>query len=62
MREDIIIVLKAQQWEKCKGELRALVAVSGSGLPTAIDDHHWKDAEKMIESFIIEFEGEALHE
>ena len=55
--------MKAMQWERCKGELRALVALQGSyesndyacrkeGLPTTGD--HWRHCGKIVEDFIIQ--------
>lgn len=62
-RNELIMVLKAQQWEKCKGELRALIALAGSH-PASNDDTHdrWQSLEKKVNSFIKNIESNGLHE
>lgn len=62
LREELIMVLKAQQWEKCKGELKSLIALSGSAQSTSCNDHHWQELDKCIASFITEVEDNGLHE
>lgn len=60
-REDIIVVMLAQQWEKCKGELKALVAISGSCVSTSSRDS-WEMLEIEINKFIANIEDNALQE
>ena len=62
--------LKAQQWERAKGELRALVAMQGSystsgGPPDkseAAETRRWHDIDKRVEDFIASVENDGLHE
>ena len=42
MREDLITVLKAQQWEICKGHLNALWALSGAVALLQIESQYLK--------------------
>jgi uncharacterized protein YehS (DUF1456 family) len=65
-REDIISILKAQQWEKCKGELFALMALSGSKA-TQYDGNiplkgEWKFIKELVDEFIKNIEDEGVHE
>lgn len=62
---DLAAALKGQQWERCKGELRALVALQGSyhstGSPADPPSHEMErlhSAKDAVESFISDFEGE----
>jgi len=57
-REDLIQVLAAQQWEKCKGELNALVAIVGSsnGGPN-VDIRNFFELKVLIDNFIVEMEA-----
>jgi len=42
-RDELILVLKYQQWEKCKGELKALVSLDGAArYPSPDDDRRVK--------------------
>jgi hypothetical protein len=59
--------LKAQQWEKAKGELHALVALQGSytsPLPTHMQEEpsRWERLSKAVEAFISDIEDDALQE
>ncbi len=56
--------LKALQWEKCKGELRGLVALEGSySSYTPIgEDPPYKKLESVVEDFIKDIELNGLHE
>lgn len=57
--------LKAAQWERAKGELRALAAMQGSYQSRRSPDGEeprWLTIERRIEEFIKEFEDEGLHE
>lgn len=58
--------MKAQQWERAKGELRALVAIQGSySLGRSPGDESpakWQILQKRIEKFIEGVEGDALQE
>jgi hypothetical protein len=57
-RDDLIIVLKSMQWEKCKGELRSLANIHGAcASNSAFADSYGKLCNK-IESFIDEMETE----
>jgi hypothetical protein len=55
---DVRIALKAAQWEKAKGELRALVALQGS-YPAGENTERWKACNDAVEAFVdkVEFEG-----
>lgn len=56
-------MLKAQQWERTKGELRALVAMQGSystGGEDADEYERWKALEERVEAFIREVEEDGL--
>jgi len=65
--QDILSALKAQQWERAKGELRALVAIQGSQ-PTRYDMTHkpietmYEPLLKAVEKFIKQIEDHGLHE
>jgi hypothetical protein len=60
---DMIGVAKAALWEEAKGKLRALIAVNGQCSPTdEWRSGQWQEAEKRIDAFIADFEGDALHE
>ncbi len=54
--------LKAQQWERAKGELRALVALQGSYSYTANTADKLEKVEARVEEFIADFEALGLHE
>jgi hypothetical protein len=62
--------LKAQQWERAKGELRALVALQGSytsPYPDHVDkekEHHkkWEALQARVEEFITAVEDDGLQE
>lgn len=67
---DIEAALKAQQWERAKGELRALVALqgahktSGLGPPNTVADEtrRWQNLEKAVEEFVKIVEDNGLQE
>lgn len=66
---DLAAALKGQQWERCKGELRAMVALQGSyhsmGLPCDAPSYEvarLENAQKIVEDFITKFEYEGCHE
>lgn len=59
--ESLISILCTQQWEKCKGELNALVALQGCRKTKyegnkAITNREWEQLLKKINSFIEEVE------
>jgi hypothetical protein len=57
--------MKMAQWEKAKGELRALVAMQGcymGGGREAPETQRWLEVERRVESFIKQIEDEALQE
>lgn len=58
--------MKSQQWERAKGELRALIAIQGSyslGRPPGDETPtRWQLLQKEVEKFIAQVEDEALHE
>lgn len=62
IREELILVLKAQQWEKCKGELRALVALAGAHQSTYQAEPRWLELEVKINDFMNNIEDEGLQE
>ena len=55
-------MLKAQQWERAKGEMRAFAAICGSYNSDAGMGDRWEEIEARIEDFIKAFEGDGLHE
>ncbi len=61
-REELILVLKAQQWEKCKGELRSLLALTGSHKSTSSEGDIFVTLEDKIEEFITYIEDNEFHE
>lgn len=63
MAFDIKSALKAQQWEICKGHLRALVAIDGSVSSGDTErPYRFEIVSEPIENFIREFENNGLHE
>lgn len=61
IRKELILVLKKQQWEKCKGELRAFIALEGSHKSTH-DSDDWEKIEIAVKYFIDTIENEGLDE
>jgi len=64
--ERLISILCAQQWEKCKGDLMALVALQGSCLTKyegnkALGNRKWEQLLKNINAFINDVEENELH-
>lgn len=56
--------MKAMQWERIKGELRALVALQGS---YSISDDEprpakWERLQEAVETFILSIEDDGLHD
>ena len=61
---EIDAMLKAAQWERAKGELRALVSMQGSYSSGGDDTHEykrWQDLEKRVEAFVADVEDNGLH-
>lgn len=63
---DLASAMKAQQWERCKGELRGLVSMQGSyhsaGLPSEPESYEMKRfrlLKEEVDGFIekVEYEG-----
>ncbi len=58
--------MKGQQWERAKGELRAMVMLVGGMTPhRAVGDTsiaQWQQLEIKIETFIKDVEDNGLHE
>lgn len=54
--------LKAQQWERAKGELRAFVALTGSYCRGADQTERYAEALERVEAFIAKMEGDAIAE
>ena len=65
---DVRTALKAIQWERAKGELRAFAALAGSypssgKEPTESDTYEkWQKIEDEVKWFINNFEMHGLHE
>ncbi len=59
-RSELILVLKAQQWEKCKGELRALAALGGAEASTSKGSDKWEVLDHEINAFIHTVENDGL--
>lgn len=55
-------MLKAQQWERAKGELRAFAAMCGSYNSHAGMGEKWEEIVADIEGFIGCFERDGKHE
>lgn len=67
IRKQIIQVLVVQQWEKCKGELRAMIALQGSYFSEydgnkAVINNTWRELQDLTEKFIKEVEDNGLNE
>lgn len=60
--ETITNMLKAAAWERAKGELRALAAMQGSYPSTEGRGDKWETVHDAVETFIDNFESEALQE
>lgn len=54
--------LKAQQWERAKGELRALVALQGSHESNGSNTERWRELDRSVEDFIKSVEDNGLQE
>lgn len=52
MSDDIRIALKAIQWERTKGEMRAFAALAGSYNSTAGMSEKWIRIDNDVENFI----------
>ncbi len=52
-RNELISVLKSQQWEKCKGELFSLVALDGSNI-SHFEPCYYEELQQKIKTFIEE--------
>jgi hypothetical protein len=66
---DIAAAMKGQQWERCKGELRALVTLQGSyhsaglaGGVKSFEERRLEFINDAVETFIGKIESESLHE
>ena len=60
--EHVRTALKAIQWERAKGELRAYAALSGSYNSSDGMGEKYEETDKCVESFIADFEERSLHE
>ncbi len=64
-KEDLISILKAQQWEKCKGELMALIALEERHTTTYNRNMEEKtdlsNLEEQVKFFIEGIEEDALN-
>lgn len=65
--ERLISILCAQQWEKCKGELNAMVALQGSRLTQydgnkVVVDVQWRKLQTLVDDFTHQVEFNGLHE
>lgn len=58
-RDELILVLSEQQWQKCKGELRALCSILGSCKSTTIDSNFMAVSEE-VQTFIKKMEEDIL--
>ena len=56
--ERLISILCAQQWEKCKGELKALIALQGN---KAIRNREWEQLSEHVNALISAVEDNELH-
>ena len=61
-RNDLILVLKAQQWERCKGELKSLTAIAGSAETDSAYLDNWKKLCYRVNEFIEGIESEGWQE
>lgn len=57
------VMLLAAQWERAKGELRALASMQGNRASHADSDPgKWQDLTERVEAFIESVEDNGLHE
>jgi len=61
MKIDLDKMLKSQQWERVKGELRAMVAMQGS-YQAGENTEQWNRLDCIVEDFIREVEDNGLDE
>ena len=57
--------MKSVEWERAKGDLRALVAIQGSystGVPEREVEPRWETLRDRVEAFIKEIEDDGLAE
>lgn len=64
--ERLISILSSQQWERCKGELMALIALQGSQDSKYEDNKpvtnlKWERLESCVDFLIAEVEDNDLH-
>jgi len=64
--ERLISILAVMQWEKCKGELRALIELQGSRVTqyegnNAKGNREWEKLLAIVDEFIEYVEAEELH-
>ena len=66
LRDELIGVLKSQQWEKCKGELRAFIALDGAHYcnyeGNKVMPGDWEEIQRRTDEFIKSIEDDGLHE
>lgn len=69
MSDDIYSAMKHQQWERAKGELRAMVALLGSqpakyehGTGRHLPNAKWEKLNALTADFIRDVESNGLHE
>lgn len=60
-KDEIIGILKVQQWEKIKGELNALVALHGSCRSTSQYAENFEEIQKKVHDFIFDIEEQELY-
>ena len=56
------VAMKAAQWERAKGELRALAVLQGSYQSGTGNGDRWMKLHQKVESFIRDIEEDALQE
>lgn len=62
-QNELISILKAQQWEKCKGELKAFLAlaVRHQTIPERNFSDEYQELKQIINIFICEVEVKELY-
>ena len=59
--ENVIRILRAQAWERAKGELNAVLQTYISGTQST-QDGHFEKMDKLVADFISTVEGDGLAE
>jgi hypothetical protein len=58
----MISLLKAAEWERAKGSLRAVASLAGQHTYSDNQTDRWRKIDAAVEDFISRFEGEGFQE